>query len=77
MDDDDVHVSKLEHHKDVPALIEALRHPDEAVRIHAAQARGRVGDERAIPVLWLTRRRPTRRICFGGIPLGRSRGPKN
>lgn len=51
MEDDDVHMSELELHKDVPALSEALQHPDEAVRIHAAQALGRVGDERAIPAL--------------------------
>jgi hypothetical protein len=51
MENDDVHVSELEQQKDVPGLIEALQHPDEAVRIHAAQALGRVGDERAIPAL--------------------------
>jgi hypothetical protein len=51
MGNDDVHVSELEQQEDVPGLIEALQHPDEAVRIRAAHALGRVGDERAIPAL--------------------------
>lgn len=51
MVNDDVNVSELELQKDVPGLIEALKHPDEGVRIRAANALGRVGDERAIPAL--------------------------
>jgi hypothetical protein len=51
MGTDDGHVSELEQQKDVPGLIEALEHPDEEVRIKAAEALGRVGDERAIPAL--------------------------
>jgi HEAT repeat protein len=44
-------VSELEQQKDVSGLIEALSHPEEGMRIRAANALGRVGDERAIPVL--------------------------
>src|SRR5512141_264248 len=51
MSDDDVDVSELERHRDVPGLIEALQHPDEVVRLRAAHALGRVGDERALPAL--------------------------
>jgi HEAT repeat protein len=42
-------VSELEQQKDVPGLIEALKHPEEGMRIRAAYALGKVGDERAIP----------------------------
>jgi hypothetical protein len=51
MGNDDVQVDELEQQKDVPGLIEALQHPDEGVRISAAHALGRVGDERALPAL--------------------------
>jgi HEAT repeat protein len=51
MGNEDVHVNKLEQRKDVPGLIEALKHPEEGMRIRAANALGRVGDERAIPAL--------------------------
>jgi HEAT repeats len=51
MEHDDMWVSELEQQKDVPGLIEALEHPDEKVRIRAAEALGRVGDEQAIPAL--------------------------
>jgi hypothetical protein len=51
MGSDDAHVNELEELKDVPGLIEALKHPDERVRISAAEALGRIGDERAIPAL--------------------------
>ena len=44
-------VSELEQQKDVLGLIEALNHPEEGTRIRAANALGRVGDERAIPAL--------------------------
>jgi hypothetical protein len=46
-----MHVSELEQRKDIPGLVEALNHPDEVVRISAAHALGRVGDERAVPAL--------------------------
>lgn len=51
MGNDDVDVSELETQNDVPGLIEALQHPDEVVRLRAAHALGRVGDERALPAL--------------------------
>jgi hypothetical protein len=51
MGNEDVHVNELEQRKDVPGLIEALKHPEEGIRIRAANALGRVGDERAIPAL--------------------------
>lgn len=51
MESIDVNVSELEQQQDVPGLIEALKHPDEWVRTSAADALGRVGDERAIPAL--------------------------
>lgn len=51
MENDDVDVIELEQKKDVPALIEALKHPNESVRINAANILGKVGDERAIPAL--------------------------
>jgi hypothetical protein len=51
MGNDDVDVSELEQRQDVPGLIEALQHPDEFVRRRAADALGRVGDERALPAL--------------------------
>jgi hypothetical protein len=51
MGSDGVNVSDLEQQKDLPGLIEALKHPDEMVRVSAANALGRVGDERAIPAL--------------------------
>lgn len=51
MVNDDVNVSELEQQEDVPGLVEALKHPNEGVRIRVADALGRVGDERAIPAL--------------------------
>ena len=51
MGNDDRYINELEQQKDVPGLIEALKHPQEGMRISAANALGRVGDERAIPAL--------------------------
>lgn len=51
MENDLVDVNQLQQQKDVPGLIEALKHPDESVRMNAAFALGKVGDERAIPAL--------------------------
>lgn len=51
MENDGVNISELEQKKDLSGLIEALIHPDEQVRVRAANALGRVGDERAIPAL--------------------------
>jgi HEAT repeats len=51
MEDDHVDVDELRQQKDVPRLIEALKHPDESVRMRAAHALGEVGDEQAIPAL--------------------------
>jgi hypothetical protein len=51
MENDDVNISELEQKKDLSGLIEALMHPDEQVRVDAAKALGRIGDERAIPAL--------------------------
>lgn len=51
MGNDDVQVAELEQQQDVPGLIEALQHSDEVVRLRAAHALGRVGDERALPAL--------------------------
>ncbi len=51
MENDEVHVNELEQQKDVPGLIEALQHPNEMVRLGAAHALERVGDERALLAL--------------------------
>jgi hypothetical protein len=51
MENDGVNISELEQKKDLSGLIEALKHPAEEIRIRAANALGRVGDERAIPAL--------------------------
>ena len=64
----------------MPALIEALQHPDEAVRIHAAQSLGRVGDERAIAALTgaLADQVATDPAdLFRGNPAWEESGPKN
>jgi hypothetical protein len=44
-------VDELEQKKDIQGLIETLKHPEEGMRIRAANALGRVGDARAIPAL--------------------------
>ena len=51
MEDDHVDVNELQQQKDVPRLIEALKHPNESVRRNAALALGEVGDAQAIPAL--------------------------
>ena len=51
MENDLADVNQLQQQKDVPGLIEALKHPDEGVRMSAAHALAKVGDERAIPAL--------------------------
>lgn len=51
MDKDTVNVDELELQRDVPGLIEALRHPEERTRVRTAHALERVGDEQAIPAL--------------------------
>ena len=48
---EDLSLDELIQQKDVPGLIEALKHPEGRVREKAAFVLGRVGDERAIPAL--------------------------
>jgi HEAT repeat protein len=48
MESHDFNISELEQNKDLTGLIEALKHPDEWVRVSAANVLGRVGDERVI-----------------------------
>jgi HEAT repeat protein len=63
----------------VPALIEALSDPDSHVRRVAAQALGKLGDERAVePLAELVRdgTQPTHVRCAAVSALGRLNGPK-
>ena len=48
---EDLSINELIQQKDMPGLIEALKHPEGRVREKAAFVLGRVGDERAIPAL--------------------------
>ena len=51
MENNGLYIDGLEQRNDVPGLIKALKHHEEGMRVRAANALGRVGDERAIPAL--------------------------
>lgn len=48
---EDMSIDELLRLRDVPGMIEALKHPEGRVREKAAFVLGRVGDERAVPAL--------------------------